>query len=148
MKKHPYKWLVDPYGDRIQIDKEIVPLMQKVWGMGLYTFNSCQDNFGYVWVEFGDAEDASFFLSLIARRGDEDLQHRASNTFDICPSEAADHLANRYHAYLDSWLASAHTYEIGDGSIGISIGVRFPRDHLLRVMAAMKGYDLAGLQDA
>lgn len=145
MKKHPYKWLVDPYGDRIQIDREIVLLMQKVWGMGLYTFNSCQDNFGYVWIEFGDAEDASFFLSLIARRGDDELQQRVNNTLDICPRDAADHLANRYHAYPDSWLTHAMSYEIDGRGVGISIGVRFPRGHLLRVMAALEGHDPDGL---
>jgi hypothetical protein len=139
MKKHRYKWFVMENGDRVQIDKEIAPLMQQVWDMGLCTNNSCQDNFGYVWIGFGEATDASAFLSVIAQRGDDELRYRANNTFNVCPRDAADRLPNQYHTFPDMWLTSALSYEIEGGGVGINIGIRFPRGHLARVMAALDG---------
>lgn len=136
MKKHPFKWLVDRHGDRVQIDIEIAPLLRILWDMRLVTLNSCEDDCGYVWIEFLTAAYASTFLSIIAKHGDVDLRYRAVNTYNICPSDAAHHLANRYHAFLDSWLIAAETWEAidGGGDVRIRFSVRFPRGHLGRVM--------------
>jgi hypothetical protein len=139
MKKHPFKWFVDADGDRIQIDQEIAPLIRQIWDMGLDTLNSCQDNFGYVWVEFTTATGASTFLSTIAKHGDADLRYRAIHPCDVSPCEAAHHLVNVYRTFQDSWLIAADTCQIIDGGddVCIRIGIRFPRDHLAPVMDAL-----------
>jgi hypothetical protein len=77
--KHPFRWLIDSDGDRVKIDREIVPLIERLWNMVLNTSNSCQDNFGYVWVEFMSADAATAFLNIMVQRGDADLAYRAAN---------------------------------------------------------------------
>jgi hypothetical protein len=139
--KHPFILLIDSDGDQIEIDREIAPLIQQLWDIGLETCNSCQDNFSYVWVEFLSAQDALDFLYLIVRHGDAALAERASEPYNVSPSNAADQLA-KYDACQDSWLIKANVNKYDDAEeVWMSIGIRFPRDHLPRVMAALIDLD-------
>jgi len=40
-KRHPFKWKKYK-GHNIRIDKDIVPLLEKMWALGIGTTNSCQ----------------------------------------------------------------------------------------------------------
>jgi hypothetical protein len=135
---HPSKLLITPHGDRVLIDDDIVPFITALWDMGLITWNSCQDNFGYVWVEF-DPPHAVTFLSCVARNTkDENLRYRALGPYDVSPSRKED-LAG-YHAPSDSWLIAANTHydwEHDPSPIELTISIRFPRKHLPLVMEAL-----------
>jgi hypothetical protein len=104
--EHRYKWLTDASGHRVKIDGEIAPLIRRLWDMALTTCNSCQDNFGYVWVEFASADDAAAFLSVVVQNGDSELSNRASQPYPIGPEER-EKLITHYHAWADSWLIAA-----------------------------------------
>lgn len=40
--RHPFKWMT--YNDKkVRIDKEIAPLLSKMWALGIHTTNSCQE---------------------------------------------------------------------------------------------------------
>lgn len=134
--KHRYKWLVTPDKQRVQIDAEIAPLIRRLWDMELVTFNSCQDNFGYVWIQFATAYFAEVFLSTIVKHGNPDLQERAANPYDVCPRKVATDLPD-YDAPLDSWLIAANVFNDDDDDVWIAISIRFPRDHLASVMDAV-----------
>lgn len=40
---HPFELLVTPDGDRVQIDRELVHLVQVLWDVGMRTLQSCED---------------------------------------------------------------------------------------------------------
>jgi hypothetical protein len=40
---HPTERLITPAGDAVDIDAEMVPLIRRLWAMGLQTKGSCQD---------------------------------------------------------------------------------------------------------
>lgn len=44
MDRHPFHWLISPQGDRVRIDREIAPLLTKMWQLGIRTTNSCQEH--------------------------------------------------------------------------------------------------------
>jgi hypothetical protein len=48
-----------------EVDVEIAPLILALWRLGLDTVNSCQNNHGRVWIEFGSVEDGECFLDTI-----------------------------------------------------------------------------------
>jgi hypothetical protein len=104
--EHRYKWLTDARGHRVKIDGEIASMIRRLWDMALTTCNSCQDNFGYVWVEFASADDAAAFLSVVVQNGDAELSNRASQPYPIRPEER-EKLITHYHAWTDSWLIAA-----------------------------------------
>jgi hypothetical protein len=136
MNEHPFKRVTDPHGFRIEVDLEIVPLIRRLWTMGLETENSCQDNFGYVWVEFASASFAETFLTAIAKNGDAELRYIAKNACALDPNDR-ERLTTQYRTWEDSWLIHAVTWGDDDSEVSISISIRFPREHLSRVMAAL-----------
>lgn len=42
-KIHPYERLITPYGEQVEIDIEMVPLVQALWARKLITVACCQD---------------------------------------------------------------------------------------------------------
>jgi hypothetical protein len=132
--EHPFKCL-NYRGDRVKIDTEIVPLIQRLWGMRLETWNSCQDNFGYVWIEFSTAQDAEIFLTAIAQSADDDLSYKAKDPAPLSPHDR--HRLSDYQMPEDSWLIDAVTFADDDNEVAISVSIRFPRDQLDRVMSAL-----------
>src|SRR5258708_698847 len=101
MSEHPFKRVADPHGFPVEIDVEIVAFIRRLWSMGLATLNSCQDNCGYVWVEFASSFFAETFLTAIAQNGDEGLRYRAKNTFSLNPHDR-EQLATHYRTFEDS----------------------------------------------
>jgi hypothetical protein len=81
-QKHPSVELIDPDGDVVRIDCEIAPLIQWLWDHRMETFNSCQDNYGYVWIEFG-IHSAEAFLDHIMEYGDDILESRRSPLMSV-----------------------------------------------------------------
>jgi len=71
------------------------------------------------------------FLEYIVERGDKALRSRARNPYSIS-SQDRSRLENQYYAWHDAWLISACA-DYDDGMMTITIGVRFPREHLGRV---------------
>lgn len=49
----------------IDIDKNIAPLISELWLREVHTTNSCENNNGYVWIEFDDLMDIKDFLSFV-----------------------------------------------------------------------------------
>jgi len=139
MKKHPFRWLIDADGDRIQIDRDIAPLIREIWDMGISTVNSCQDNRGYVWVMFSTPIDASIFLDAVITHGDVDLRHLASNPLPLTPRDAAKQCPSD-GARSDSWLISVYPWGSIQGRSGMRmfVNVWFPRSHLAAVIDAVK----------
>jgi hypothetical protein len=60
-------------GEEAEVDEGIAPLILAIWKNRLWTMNSCQDNFGRVWVEM-PASDAEQFLNIAAGPVDPDLE--------------------------------------------------------------------------
>ena len=59
---------------RAGLDVEIAPLLLDLWRLGCWTLNSCQDNFGKVWLEFDDGGAAELFCSIAAGAFDQQLE--------------------------------------------------------------------------
>ena len=84
MNEHPSVPLVTPFDTEVLIDIDIAPLVQSLWSLDLCTFNSCQDNFGYVWLEF-PSDDAVQFLTYIMLDGDPNISYRAMEPYPVSP---------------------------------------------------------------
>ena len=51
--KYDHKQIDVEYNDAIiTVDEGIVELLTMIWKEGYETFNSCQNNFGNIWIEF------------------------------------------------------------------------------------------------
>jgi hypothetical protein len=131
MNEHPTVDLTDPYGGVVQIDSEIAPLIQWLWNRGWDTINSCQDNFGYVWIEFVGTSAAEAFLEYIVEHGDKTLRSRARDPYNISPRDRS-RLENECLAWHDAWLIGACA-DYDERTMTITISVRLPREHLGRV---------------
>jgi hypothetical protein len=129
-EEHPSVELIGPDGDVVRIDREIAPLIHWLWHNGMETFNSCQDNHGYVWIEFG-VHSAEAFLDHIKEYGDETLKTKCS-PFDVSPMNRS-HLKSLYDTWDDTWLIAANA-DTDDDITLITISIRFPREHLPLVM--------------
>ncbi len=150
-------------GFSAEVDEGIADLLLNLWRLEFFTFNSCQDNFGKVWIEFADAINAGEFLSIAAGEFDEDIDSLYNRVVDGWqPDEEAD-----YEDFRDNraWLykVMAHdlnvrievdeeNHEISDTSVGppaiyLSVSVRFPRSDLpeveRRILARLERADNA-----
>ena len=130
-QRHRAVLIRHPGGDNVPIDAEIAPLIRVMWRRWT-TYNSCQDNFGYVWVEMAPC-CAKEFLALVAGcAGDARIQRCAGRPTPLnCRVPADLRLPPRNR---DEWLIGSFTYDPHFQSI------RFPRHHLAAVTAAVKAY--------
>jgi len=55
------------YGEMVDIDEEIAPLIREIWKAGIKTTNSCQNNWpqDYVWIEFACGTHLEMFLTNV-----------------------------------------------------------------------------------
>ena len=129
--RHPFE-VLDYEGDPVQIDVEIVPLIKAIWWHGLETDLSCQDQDGRVWLEM-PGRDAERLLRLLAHR-DRELR---ANILGLVPEEHADPCDFYAYQAAHGWeyRVSAESYP---GGLWLSIGIRFPRDQLAPVVAALE----------
>src|SRR5690349_3660013 len=76
---------VDCGGFKVEVDRELAPLIPELWAAGCETFLSCQEHVqtGKVWVAFYDVEGAKRFLDIVAvhdkRRGS--MWHRMNDWY-------------------------------------------------------------------
>jgi hypothetical protein len=128
---HPTVMMRDRFGELVGIDTEIAPLIGRLWALHYTTWNSCQDNFGYVWIEFSP-DDASRFLTTLANCCDPYIEERAKEPFDLSPHDSVL-LVSDYCRPADYWLIAANPHYT-EGEVVLSVGIRVPREHLARVM--------------
>jgi hypothetical protein len=134
---HPTVMIRDQFGELVAIDTEIAPLIARLWALDYITWNSCQDNFGYVWIEFS-VDDASRFLTTLANCGDPYIEERAKDPFDLSPHDR-EHLVSLYRCPADYWLIAVIP-DFVDGEVVLMVGIRFPREQLARVMSVFCTY--------
>lgn len=143
--KHDTVALTAPDGEVVDIDEGIAPLVAALWRNGWTTFNSCEDERGWVWIEMPGA-DVERFLTLVARKASPEIAWGAR---EAC--------ARRGHPYLlddrDVWDLSASAHDLnedydedsasvvrkGKPDVAVTVGVRFPRHHLPEVTAIVAG---------
>jgi len=148
--KHPFEVVhYEAYGEHVEIDVEIVPLIRLLWAHGLDTFNSCQDYHDMVWIEF-DGPSATEFLHVVASH-DDALRGCALHSVP-CEVDSPE--------MFDAWTRDhGWTYSAlpwpgwGDDPehIRFLVSVHFPRHQLDAVVAALRevGHpDLAGCLEA
>jgi len=134
--RHPATILMTPTGDHVEIDSEIVPLISWLWSEEFITFNSCQNDSGYVWISFLP-EHAERFLALLANCDDPYISERARKPFCLSPQDR-DWLTTDYQEPIDYWLLDvvAHSDDEGDDEVWFTVSIRFPCEQLTRVMSA------------
>lgn len=140
MADHPTTEMTTPDGDVVNIDTEIVPLIARLWKLGLKTLNSCQDNFGYVWIELF-ADDVERLLTIIAQSGNDFISERAREAFCLSPHDR-DQLVTVYRRPADYWLLDVDPFSYDDEpEVRLSISLRFPREQLVQVETALAAID-------
>ena len=53
------------YGNLEEVDSEIADLLKVLWENKIYTYMSCQDSDGYVWLQFSTKKDFLRFLDMV-----------------------------------------------------------------------------------
>ncbi len=136
LQEHQYSIMWNPHWEQeVRIDKKIAPLVWTIWHkLGLHTYNSCEDNFGSVWIEFSHLHELETFLTILARYRDDYPELYAEMMeeweFRILPQDLAEVLDEEAdEVYLD-----------GDSDIIFSPSVRFPKEDLSRVMDCFAQY--------
>lgn len=143
--KHATVPVPAPDGDVVEIDEGVAPLIAAMWKNGWSTFNSCEDDGGWIWVEM-PGDDVEAFLTLVARKGSPDVAWGA---------QAA--CSRRGHPFLlddrNVWDLSAGAHDLnedydedgtavvrkGKPDIAVTVGVRFPPHHLDEVTTIVAG---------
>lgn len=130
------------FDEIVEIDAAIAPLIKWIWNAGITTLNSCEDNSGYVWVQFLSADNAERFLNIVADKagqaGNRLLRSRVVNSYDFSPADCRL-FESRYDVPKDSWLVSVCSdWSEESEEIELSISVRFPREHLCEVMTVLE----------
>ena len=130
-RRHPFE-VLDYYGERVEIDVEIVPLIRAIWALGFDTELSCQDDDGYVSVAL-PGKHAQRVLNAIAA-ADRELR---ANILGLVPIEVED--PEDFYAYqrAHAWRFSVGALSDPDG-VWLEVGVRFPRSQLPAVVAALE----------
>lgn len=108
---HEFVLMKDPYNNTdVQIDKNIAPLIKRLWKLNIYTLLSCEDNVpaNYIWICMS-IEDADLFLSCMCKHNkNKNFTWRMNN----------------------DWIFNAH-YEYDFYSKRCSnndVNIRFPKD--------------------
>lgn len=117
----------------VLIDKKIAPLLSIIWyEFGFQTLNSCEDNFGSVWVNFAELEEMESFLSIIAQVRDEDpelySEMREDWKYKIVPNDLAEEVD----------FENDEVSYVGPSSIIFCASLRFPKEDLDRVMEVLR----------
>jgi hypothetical protein len=134
-RRHPCE-LLDYYGEPVEIDVEIVPLIKAIWALGFDTELSCQDHHGQVWVEL-PGKHAQRLLNVIAK---QDGELRA-NILGLVPVEYGPDEFDAYklaHAWQLSVMALSDP-----GLVWLGVGIHFPRSQLAAVVAALEQAEAA-----
>lgn len=76
--RHPFKWLLFK-GEKVRIDRDIVPLIKMMWELGIETSSCCQSDCpcppkthrtkycdNYIWIAFQASKDLERFYDVVA----------------------------------------------------------------------------------
>lgn len=147
---HPYKTVIDSFGEEARIDEEIAELLQAIWNQDIDTLNSCQANpdENWVWIEFNTELDARKFLELVNQHYKNDdqskdiyrrsVQHIWGDdkawVFDAFPHNQ-DGDPNEY----ESDEIQGNEFRIPD--VHFHISIRFPKSDYAYVLNKIKNAD-------
>ena len=143
--KHRTVPVPGPDGEPVEIDEGVAPLIAAMWANGWTTYNSCEDDRGWIWVEM-PGSDVERFLTLVARKASPDIAWGAQ---EACSRRGQPFLLGD----RDVWDLSASAHDLnedydetgttivrkGRPDIAVTVGVRFPPHHLDEVTAIVAG---------
>ena len=134
MKEHRQINIWNPYYEQeVQIDEEITDLISLLWHkFGFETINSCQNNFGCVWIEFVFLPDLESFLDTLALHRDEDQDLYD----DIMEEWNYGTRPMDFSLVLDE--EKEEVYQKGQPRILLPASVRFPRKDLSKVVKILE----------
>ncbi len=125
----------------VAVDRDIAPLIQTLWRLGINTDDSCQSmGPGHVWIQFSSAHDAEKFLSMVA--GIRDCEG----------PEAADGLYFRMLSTEGGWEYEVAPWDTnllldpdekggefaGPPEMVLPVGVKFPMTDYFRVLHLLR----------
>jgi hypothetical protein len=140
MADHATTEMTTPHGDVVAIDTAIAPFIARLWALNLMTLNSCEDNFGYVWVELFP-EHLERLLTILANGDDDFLWERAREPVGLSPHDR-ERLVTQYRVPADSWLLDVCAQQDDDDpAIYLTVSLRFPKEQLALVEAALARFD-------
>lgn len=122
--KYDHKQIDVEYNDAIiTVDEGIVELLTMIWKEGYETFNSCQNNFGNIWIEF----DMYSFHELVQKARDyETDQMTSAHLYDFLQCECDNSVCLNDDGHPDEddiyWVPGENMY--------LSCSVRFPMNLL------------------
>lgn len=146
MTEHKQTVILDPTSSQmIEVDEGIAPLLKAIWGLGIETRNSCQENKpSTVWIEFLRAEDAEAFLTSVI-----------SGLDPVSSPEADNWLYSRIIGQKGGWQYNAHPHDYREYldeenqtielnsfepcGIALSISIRFPVGDYERLLDIVEG---------
>lgn len=143
--KHATVPVAAPDGEMVEIDEGVAPLVAAMWKNGWTTFNSCEDDGGWIWVEM-PGDDVEKFLTLVARKGSPDVAwgaqaacSRRGHPFLLDDRNVWDLSAGAHDLNEDYDEDGTEVVRKGKPDIAVTVGVRFPPLHLDEVTAIVAG---------
>lgn len=121
-RKHPTIPVEHPSGESIEIDSEIAPLLEALWGHGIETTGSCQDDGGMVWLGFATPDEAALFIRTLAVEPSPDIESLYERQAGI-----GDEDAWQWQVWFEPQMTS-------EPDFAFLIELRFPRKDLAEVV--------------
>jgi len=144
-QKHATVPVPGPDGEPVDIDAAVAPLVTAMWTQGWTTFNSCEDDGGWIWVEM-PGDDAERFLTLVASKARPEIAQgaqyacsRRGHPFLLEAKDVWDLSASAHDLNEDYDEEGAEVVRKGRPDIVVTVGVRFPPHHLDEVTAIVAG---------
>lgn len=134
-----------PDGISGDIDLKIVPLIKKLWELGLETINSCEDNVpeGWVWIQFASPYEATKFLDIVAKYNEDSdsMYNRIRQAWE----SSDDSLFWKYDVLpvdcgVEETLVDEEIEEkfTGKSDFVFTFSIRFPQSDLKEIMKNLK----------
>lgn len=127
--------------EMINIDKDISDLISLLWGIGLMTHNSCQENKpGIIWIEFPFI-DAERFINIICN------EHEDSIYQDVIMSDSKTDW--QYEVCIDDFSERINENDeievVGPPDLVINLSIIFPKKDYDEILSRVKKWkDLYG----
>jgi hypothetical protein len=146
MTDHKQTAILDPISNQmIEVDEGIAPLLKAIWGFGIETCNSCQENKpGTIWIEFLRADDVEAFLASVI-----------SGLDPVSSPESNNWLYSRIMGQNGGWQYNAHPHDFREYldeesnaveldlfepcGVTLSISIRFPVEDYERLLDIIGG---------